>query len=121
MPTDGPERANRRVTVRRITPLLQQGQADAGAPPLRNNVTAHSISKIGRQCPPFFYPLANESRGDFEIKAPLLPPLPQRAQAQGIEADEALGIAVIVGDRAFLEGDEVLIVERILATPGRSP
>ena len=31
VPTDGPERANRRVTVRRITPLLQQGQADAGA------------------------------------------------------------------------------------------
>jgi outer membrane protein OmpA-like peptidoglycan-associated protein len=29
----GPERANRRVTMRRITPLLQQGQAgaDAGA------------------------------------------------------------------------------------------
>jgi outer membrane protein OmpA-like peptidoglycan-associated protein len=33
VPSDGPERANRRVTVRRITPLLQQGQADAGAPP----------------------------------------------------------------------------------------
>jgi outer membrane protein OmpA-like peptidoglycan-associated protein len=27
IPTQGPERANRRVTVRRITPLLQQGQA----------------------------------------------------------------------------------------------
>jgi OOP family OmpA-OmpF porin len=32
IPSQGPERANRRVTVRRITPLLQQGQA-AGAPP----------------------------------------------------------------------------------------
>jgi OmpA-OmpF porin, OOP family len=32
IPSPGPERANRRVTVRRITPLLQQGQA-AGAPP----------------------------------------------------------------------------------------
>jgi outer membrane protein OmpA-like peptidoglycan-associated protein len=31
VPTDGPERANRRVTVRRITPLLQQEQA-AGSP-----------------------------------------------------------------------------------------
>ena len=31
IPSDGPERANRRVTVRRITPLLQQGQA--GGPP----------------------------------------------------------------------------------------
>ncbi|WP_428526410.1 OmpA family protein [Pseudorhodoplanes sp.] len=28
IPTAGPERANRRVTVRRITPLLQQGQAN---------------------------------------------------------------------------------------------
>ncbi|MFZ5691316.1 MAG: OmpA family protein [Pseudomonadota bacterium] len=33
IPSPGPERANRRVTVRRITPLLQQGQLDAGAPP----------------------------------------------------------------------------------------
>ena len=32
VPTQGAERANRRVTVRRITPLLQQGQA-AAAPP----------------------------------------------------------------------------------------
>ncbi len=32
IPSQGAERANRRVTVRRITPLLQQGQA-AGAPP----------------------------------------------------------------------------------------
>ena len=31
IPTDGPERRNRRVTVRRITPLLEQGQA--GGPP----------------------------------------------------------------------------------------
>ena len=29
--TPGPERANRRVTVRRITPLLQQGQTETGA------------------------------------------------------------------------------------------
>ena len=36
IPSSGPERANRRVTVRRITPLLQQGQAagpDAPPPP----------------------------------------------------------------------------------------
>jgi outer membrane protein OmpA-like peptidoglycan-associated protein len=32
IPSQGAERANRRVTVRRITPLLQQGQA-VGAPP----------------------------------------------------------------------------------------
>ena len=34
VPTDGPERANRRVTVRNITPLLN-GQAQAGPPPRR--------------------------------------------------------------------------------------
>jgi outer membrane protein OmpA-like peptidoglycan-associated protein len=33
IPTDGPERRNRRVTVRRITPLLDGGQAAAGPPP----------------------------------------------------------------------------------------
>ena len=31
IPTDAPERRNRRVTVRRITPLLDAGQA--GPPP----------------------------------------------------------------------------------------
>jgi outer membrane protein OmpA-like peptidoglycan-associated protein len=31
--TEGPERANRRVTMRRITPLLQQGDAAGGAAP----------------------------------------------------------------------------------------
>ena len=30
--TQGPSRENRRVTVRRITPLLQQGQAQAAPP-----------------------------------------------------------------------------------------
>src|ERR1700694_4435808 len=35
----------------------------------------------------------------------------ERAQPQGVELDEARGIAMIVGDRAFLEGDEVLIVQ----------
>ncbi|MGD9920983.1 MAG: OmpA family protein [Pseudorhodoplanes sp.] len=33
IPSEGPERANRRVTVRRITPLLQQGQAAGGPVP----------------------------------------------------------------------------------------
>jgi outer membrane protein OmpA-like peptidoglycan-associated protein len=33
VPTQGPERANRRVTVRRITPLLQQGADLGGANP----------------------------------------------------------------------------------------
>jgi outer membrane protein OmpA-like peptidoglycan-associated protein len=33
VPVQGPERANRRITVRRITPLLQQGQAPGGPSP----------------------------------------------------------------------------------------
>jgi outer membrane protein OmpA-like peptidoglycan-associated protein len=33
--TDGPERRNRRVTVRNITPLLNGGQANAAPPPPR--------------------------------------------------------------------------------------
>jgi outer membrane protein OmpA-like peptidoglycan-associated protein len=31
--TDGPSRENRRVTARRITPLLNGGQASASPPP----------------------------------------------------------------------------------------
>src|SRR5581483_738465 len=49
------------------------------------------------------------------LKLQLLLPLPKRAQTQGVEPDEAGRVAVVVGDRAFLEGDKVLIVERILA------
>src|SRR6266851_10005888 len=45
----------------------------------------------------------------------LLLALAERAQPQGVELDEARGVAMIVGDRAFLEGDEVLIVQRVLA------
>ena len=44
---------------------------------------------------------------------PNLLPL-QRAQPQGVELDEARGATMIVGDRTFLEGDEILIVQRIL-------
>jgi hypothetical protein len=44
--------------------------------------------------------------------------LPQRAQPQRVELDEARGVAVIAGDRTFLEGDEVLIVsEYLLSRP----
>ena len=40
-------------------------------------------------------------------------PLRQGAQPQRVELDEARGVAVVVGDGALLEGDEVLVVERI--------
>src|SRR5260221_1381612 len=49
------------------------------------------------------------------LQSQLLLALAERAQPQGVELDEAGGVAVIVGDRAFLEGDEVLIVQRVLA------
>src|SRR5215475_11155575 len=51
----------------------------------------------------------------------LLPPAPKRAQAQRVEADEAGGVAVVVGDRALLEGDQVLVVERVRARPPDHP
>src|SRR5215470_6041243 len=51
----------------------------------------------------------------------LAPPAPEGAQAQRIQADEAGSVAVVVGDRALLEGDEVLIVERIWARPPDHP
>src|SRR5713226_5985799 len=37
----------------------------------------------------------------------LLLALPQRAQSERVEPDEAGGVAMVVGDSAFLEGDEV--------------
>src|SRR5258708_11279303 len=49
------------------------------------------------------------------LQPQLLLALAERAQPQGVEFDEARGVTVVVGDRAFLEGDEILIVQRILA------
>jgi hypothetical protein len=49
--------------------------------------------------------------GEGSSQLQLFPSLSQRAQAQRVEADEAGGVAVVVGDFAFLEGDEVLVVE----------
>src|ERR1700733_6669397 len=49
----------------------------------------------------------------LQFQLPL--PLPERPQPQRVEADEAFGVALVVGDLAVLEGDEVLIVERIFA------
>jgi hypothetical protein len=45
------------------------------------------------------------------LQAQLLVALAERAQPERIELDEARGVAVIVGDGAFLESDEVLIVQ----------
>jgi hypothetical protein len=42
-----------------------------------------------------------------------LPPLRQRPKTKGVQLDESGGVLVIVSDRAFLEGHEVLVVERM--------
>jgi hypothetical protein len=39
--------------------------------------------------------------------------LARHAQAQGVQLDEAAGVAVVVGDLAFLEGDQVLVVQAV--------
>src|SRR6266850_1288214 len=54
-------------------------------------------------------------RRSVSLQPQLLLALAERAQPQGVELDEARGVTMIVGDRAFLEGDEILIVQRILA------
>src|SRR5215831_9618116 len=53
----------------------------------------------------------------ISIELELLAPLGERAQPQRIELDEALRVAVIVGDSTFFERHQVLIVERIFALP----
>src|SRR5262245_55807697 len=45
----------------------------------------------------------------------LLIPLRERAQPQRVQADEARGVAVVVGDLAFFERDKILVVKRIRA------
>src|SRR5207302_1031197 len=55
-----------------------------------------------------------QRRGDaLAFRFQPAPALSQRAQPQRVEPDEAGRVAVVVGDGAFLEGDEVLVVERI--------
>src|SRR5919106_236281 len=61
---------------------------------------------------------ATEARplSEFPCLQPeLLLSLRERAQPQRVELDETSRVAVIIGDRAFLEGDELLVVERIAA------
>src|ERR1051326_1034783 len=41
--------------------------------------------------------------------------LAERAQPQSVEFDETFGVVLVVGDRAFLEGHQLLVVERIFA------
>src|ERR1043166_9921886 len=49
------------------------------------------------------------------LQSQLFLPLRQGAQAERVEADEAFRVVLVVGDRTLLEGDEVLVVERIFA------
>src|SRR3546814_20956551 len=47
-----------------------------------------------------------------KLPAPGLDPQPQR-----VEADEAGGVALVVAARPFLEGDEILVIERQWTLP----
>src|ERR1700726_3064411 len=47
---------------------------------------------------------------DAPLQPQLLLALAERAQPQRVEFDKTRRVAVIVGDGAFLEGDEILIV-----------
>src|SRR5262249_22107505 len=58
-------------------------------------------------------PARGERKELSQLQLP--PPLRQRAQPQSVEADKTFGVTLVVADLAVLEGDEVLIVKRILA------
>src|SRR6202008_3436516 len=49
------------------------------------------------------------------------PPRRERPQSQGVELDEAARVAVIIGDRAFLQSDELLVVKREWAFASDGP
>src|SRR5687768_735211 len=52
----------------------------------------------------------------MELGAPLVPSR-RYPQAERVEADEAGGVALVVAATAFLEGDQILVVERQRAGP----
>ncbi len=68
---------------------------------------AHSAE--GR--PPAWFPVSGMTGLGRALKPQLLLALAERAQPQRVELDEAGGVAVVVGDSTFLEGDEVLVVQ----------
>ena len=55
------------------------------------------------------------------LQLEVLAPLPKRPQPQRIQPDEPGGVALVVGALVVLEGDEVLIVERIGRGRARPP
>src|SRR5262245_36895277 len=62
----------------------------------------------------------NDASGSTEnhhalLRAQLSPTLPQRAQPQRVEPNETFGVALVVGDLAFLERHQILVVQRISA------
>src|SRR6266566_937783 len=89
------------------------------------NATAHSVRRCRREysgdadsaaaTPLWLTPPAAAPRTKGSLELQLLPPLPQCAQPQRVEADEARRVAVVVGDGAFLERHQVLVIERIRA------
>src|SRR5439155_6266046 len=87
------------------------------------NATAHSVRGCRREysgdadsataTPLWLTPpaAAPRTKGSLELQLP--PALPQCPQPQRVEPDEARCVAVVVGNGALLEGDEVLVIERI--------
>src|SRR2546423_2261898 len=91
------------------------------------NATAHSVRRCRREysgdadpaaaTPLWLTPPAAASRTKGSLELQLPPALPQCPQPQRVEPDESRRVAVVVGDGALLEGDQVLIVERMGALP----
>ena len=82
-------------------------------------VSAYEIRRRAPRCSPAWRSFAESRSRDRNFRSTFLCgldfPLGQRTQAQRIELDEACGVAVVVGDGSFLEGDEILVVERMRA------
>src|SRR3990167_4235808 len=72
----------------------------AGSSPTRSSTFTPTIAWI-------------RGTADVGLSGVALVALGQHAQAQGVELDEAAGVAVVVGDLALLEGDQVLVVEAV--------
>src|SRR5262245_61589980 len=95
--------------MRAIAALPSLCGGEGGCERSEHRVGRATAPHPARTCGPPHPPLAGRDNSPRQ----LAPALRQRAQAQRLEPDEALRVLLIVGDRAVLERDEFLIVERI--------
>ena len=100
-----------RATIRR----RKKGKADAHAappPPFREEIKgAVTRVRIVQPRRPLAPSRRHHAQSRFQPPRRFLRCASVR-QAQGIELDEAFRVAVVIGDGAFLEGHQILIVER---------